>query len=189
MNGAEPGYHGRASERRGRLPKRAIACDRRPRLRRVQLHGNVRKLGGCLIAAACLGACGSAQPATKVTRSPDPGPSKACDAGPANPQFCQGLTFLGGSEPTASTANGNCGGLRATSKTDAIASINAVGVVCRAARRLTVASVRRCSDSSSDTCQVPPWSCKTAVVHLGLALKGECSDATRRVTWVTSNAA
>ena len=180
---------GDAWNRLGRLPKSAIPWDRRPRLRRVQLHGKVRKLGGCLIAAACLGACGSAQPATKVTRRPAPAPSKACDAGPANPQFCQGLTFLGGSEPTASTANGNCGGLRATSKTDAIASISAVGVDCRAARTLTVASVLRCSESSGDTCQVPPWSCKTATVHLGLALKGECTDAKRRVTWVTSNAA
>jgi hypothetical protein len=62
-------------------------------------------------------------------------------------------------------------------------------VGCSAARRLTIATAGRCADSSGDSCQLPPWSCKTTVVHLGLATKGECTDAAKRVTWVTTNAA
>lgn len=87
------------------------------------------------------------------------------------------------------TATGECGTLPETSTADGIGSINAKGTDCATARTVTTASLKECSESSSSTCTVQGWSCKTEPLREDDGkLEGDCTKDGDRITWVTVGA-
>jgi hypothetical protein len=118
-----------------------------------------------------------------------PTPSPASSTAPSAPS--ESNTTAAESPPSAAPetsrpATGECGTLPETSKADGIGSIHAEGTDCATALTVTASSLQKCSESSSGTCSVHGWSCKSGPLRADEAkVEGDCRKDGDRITWVT----